>query len=64
MSNDLTTEELESLIGAAHAAWDKLGPRGRSATFNWRGKPYVVTHSNLRLIVSTPEGAQVAYQYD
>jgi hypothetical protein len=60
----LTPEDVTSLCAAGQEAWNKLGPRGTKAAFEWRGKKYVARRSIFALMVDTPDGKPVAQRYD
>jgi hypothetical protein len=59
----LTQAGVKDLMDAAASAWEKMPETGRKAKFSWRGKRYVVTASNLRLLVHTADGLPMACRY-
>ena len=60
----LLQADVTKLLNAARGAWKRREPGKTSASFTWRGVPYVVTRDSLGLRVETPEGVPVATWYD
>lgn len=63
-AKDLSKADRAELCNAAQAAWNKLGPKGSSAPFTWRGERYVAKHTSFRLLVDTHDGKPVVSRYD
>lgn len=60
----LTHDEVTAICIAAQAAWDGAKAKDTHVPFKWKGKPFVASHSNFRLLVDTPDGQPVACRYD
>ena len=61
----LTQEVVKALCDAAQEEWDKAGlrTRKRAVRFRWRGKEYVSTLTNFRLLVHTAAGEPVCCRW-
>ncbi len=59
-----TQLEVNDLCTTALRTWCQAPGSARMVWFRWRGAWFYATHTSLRLIVRTPEGATVAYMYD
>lgn len=62
-AENLSPVEVTELMTTAEKAWNKLGPTGTRAKFTWRGKRYVVTSSQFRLMVDNEAGEPIACRY-
>lgn len=60
----LTEAEERELCLAAKTAWSKISPNARKATFIWRSKKFIATHTTFAIRVETPDGTLVTGMYD
>lgn len=58
-----TPADVTALCDAAARAWRSGPPRARVRRFTWRGMPYAVCHTSLRMLVNTPAGKPVAVRW-
>lgn len=56
--SQLTRDDIKSLCDAAENAWEKAGKRAKEVKFTWRGKKWVSTMSNFRLMVEPASGGE------